>query len=84
MLNAHLNRDPDSDPDHSHGARVWAVETTEDAAALLAGFHIDTVIACILHRQGAEHGKATAQALRHLARAEPAGMSFAEVEGARS
>ncbi|CAK8998706.1 unnamed protein product [Durusdinium trenchii] len=80
LLNAHLNRDPDSDPDHSHGARVWAVETTEDAAALLAGCPMDTVIACSFHRQGAEHGKAQAQALRQLARAEPAGMSFAEVD----
>ena len=63
---------------------VWDVQTTEDAAALLAGCPLDMVIACSFHRAYAPNVLAQQEAIRRLAEAQPAGMAFATVDLAAS
>ena len=60
------------------------MQTTEDAAALLAGCPLDMVIACSFQRAYAPHMQAQQEALRRLAEAQPAGMAFASVDLAAS
>eukprot|EP00435_Cladocopium_sp_Y103_P073220 s737_g42.t2 len=59
---------------------LWEVRNTSDAANLLAGCPMDTIIACSFHRAYAEHGSAQDRAMRQLAEAKPAGMAFATVD----
>lgn len=60
--------------------KLWEVRNAKDAANLLAGCPMDTIIACSFHRAYAEHGGAQDRAMRQLAEAQPAGMVFALVD----
>lgn len=64
----------------SASSLVWDVQSTEDAAALLAGCPLDLVIACSFQRAYAPHYLAQQEAVRKLAEAQPAGMAFACVD----
>ncbi|CAE7245255.1 ITGB1BP2 [Symbiodinium sp. CCMP2456] len=64
----------------SASSLVWDVQSTEDAAALLAACPLDLVIACSFQRAYAPHYLAQQEAVRKLAEAQPAGMAFACVD----